>query len=105
MKHWFKDQHFRSLLRNSSYLAMSRIVAAVASVATLALCAHGLGVLMFGVLILIASYTRAASGLSKFHSLQLIVRYRCRALDGEHEDFKSSPGFAFSLHDLSRLGA
>src|SRR5437867_4155794 len=50
MKHWFKDQHFRSLLRNSSYLAVSRIVAAVASVATLALCAHGLGLLMFGVL-------------------------------------------------------
>ena len=29
MKHWFKDQHFRSLLKNSSYLAMSRGVAAV----------------------------------------------------------------------------
>ena len=30
MKHWFKDQHFRSLLKNSSYLAVSRIVAAIA---------------------------------------------------------------------------
>jgi len=24
MKHWLKDQHFRSLLKNSSYLAISR---------------------------------------------------------------------------------
>jgi hypothetical protein len=28
MKHWFKDQHFRSLLKNTSYLAISRAVAA-----------------------------------------------------------------------------
>ena len=52
MKHWFKDQHFRSLLKNSSYLAISRVVAAIAGIATLSLAAHGLGVLLFGALIL-----------------------------------------------------
>ena len=36
MKHWFKDTHFRSLLKNSSYLAASKIVAGVAGIATLA---------------------------------------------------------------------
>ena len=44
MRHWFKDRHFRSLLKNSGYLAVSRVVAAIASVATMALAAHALGV-------------------------------------------------------------
>ena len=104
MRHWFKDQHFRSLLKNSGYLAASRIVAAVASLATVSLAAHGLGVLLFGALILITSYAKAASGLSKFQSWQLIVRYGRRALDGEHEDFKTSTGFAFALDAVSGVG-
>jgi O-antigen/teichoic acid export membrane protein len=104
MKHWFKDQHFRSLLRNSSYLAVSRIVAAVAQIATLSLSAHALGVLLFGALILIDSYARAVSGIVKFQSWQLIVRYGGRALIGEHEDFKASTGFAFALDAISGIG-
>ena len=38
MKHWFKDQHFRSLLKNTGYLSLSKIVAALCGVATLACC-------------------------------------------------------------------
>ena len=94
MKHWFKDQHFRSLLKNSSYLAASRVIAAIAAVATLSLAAHALGVVMLGALILITSYAKAASGISKFQSWQLIVRYGGRALHGEIDDFKTSTGFA-----------
>lgn len=104
MKHWFKDQHFRSLLKNSSYLAVSRVVAAIAQLATISLAAHALGVLLFGALILIDSYARAVSGLAKFQSWQLIVRYGGRALHGEHEDFKASTGFAFALDALSGVG-
>jgi O-antigen/teichoic acid export membrane protein len=104
MKHWFKDQHFRSLLKNSSYLAASRIVAAIASVATLSFAAHALGVLMFGALILITSYAKAVSGIAKFQSWQLIVRYGSRAVHGEVEDFKTSTGFAFALDALSGVG-
>src|SRR5690242_21699516 len=104
MKHWFKDQHFRSLFKNSSYLAASRIVAAVASVATVSFAAHALGVLLFGALILIDSYARAVSGIAKFQSWQLIVRYGGRALLGEHEDFKTSTGFAFGLDAVSGIG-
>ena len=37
--------------------------------------------LMFGMLILITSYAKAASGLSKFQSWQLIVRYGGQALE------------------------
>lgn len=104
MRHWFKDQHFRSLLKNSSYLAISRVVAAIAQLATLSLAAHGLGLLLFGALILIDSYARAVSGIAKFQSWQLIVRYGGRALQGEHEDFKSSTGFAFALDAMSGVG-
>jgi len=102
MKHWFRDQHFRSLLKNTSYLAISRGIAAVCSLATLALAGRGLGVLLFGMLILITSYTRAASGLAKFQSWQLIVRYGGQGLaSGNPEQFKSSTGFAAALDILS----
>ncbi len=104
MKHWFKDQHFRSLLKNSSYLAASRVVAAVASVATISFAAHALGLLLFGAVILIDSYARAVSGIAKFQSWQLIVRYGGKALAGEHDDFKASTGFAFALDMISGLG-
>jgi O-antigen/teichoic acid export membrane protein len=104
MKHWLKDQHFRSLLKNTSYLGLSKIVAALAQIATLALAAHSLGLLLFGSLILISSYARAVSGLVKFQSWQLIVRYGGRALQGQIDDFKASTGFAFALDALSGIG-
>jgi O-antigen/teichoic acid export membrane protein len=104
MKHWLKDQHFRSLLKNSSYLAVSRVVAAIAQLATISLAAHALGLLLFGTLILIDSYASAVSGVAKFQSWQLIVRYGGRALHGEHEDFKTSTGFAFALDAVSGVG-
>ena len=105
MKNWFKDQHFRSLLKNSSYLGASRIVAAVAGIATLAMAGRGLGVMMFGMLVLIQSYAKAASGLSKFESWQLIVRYGGQALtEGRPAEFKTSTGFAFALDVVSGIG-
>ena len=105
MRHWFKDTHFRSLLKNSSYLAVSKIVAGLAGVATLAFAGRGLGLAMFGTLILIVSYAKAASGISKFQSWQLIVRYGGSALaSGEHEEFKTSTGFAFALDVVSGVG-
>ena len=104
MKHWFKDQHFRSLLKNSGYLAASRAVAAICSLATLAFAGRDLGVLLFGTLILITSYTRAASGIAKFQSWQLIVRYGSQGLAaGKPEQFKSSTGFAAALDVSSGL--
>jgi O-antigen/teichoic acid export membrane protein len=104
MKHWFKDQHFRSLLKNSGYLAISQVVAAIAAVAALSLAAHALGVLLFGALILITSYAKAVSGIAKFQSWQLIVRYGARAVHGEVADFQTSTGFAFALDALSGVG-
>jgi len=94
----------RSLLKNSSYLGASRIVAAIASVATLAFTGRSLGVMLFGLLILIHSYAQAASSLSKFQSWQVIVRYGGQGLAaGRPEDFKVATGFAFGLDILSGI--
>jgi O-antigen/teichoic acid export membrane protein len=102
MKHWFKDQHFRSLLKNSSYLGASKIVAALCGVATLALAARGLGLLLFGTLILISSYIKAVSGIAKFQSWQLIVRYGGHGVaHGDPEHFKVATGFALALDAVS----
>lgn len=98
MKHWFRDSSFRSLLKNSSYLAGSRGVAALCGIATMALAARGLGVVMFGVLVLIHSYAQAASGIAKFQSWQLIIRYGGPALArSEPVAFQHATGFAFAL--------
>ena len=98
MKHWFRDAHFRSLLKNSSYLAASRGVAAVCGIATLAFAGRGLGLAMFGMLVLIHSYAQAASGIAKFQSWQLIIRYGGPALAKDDPvAFQHATGFAFAL--------
>jgi O-antigen/teichoic acid export membrane protein len=104
MKHWLNDQSFRSLLKNTSYLALSKGVAAIAGIATLAFAGRGLGLVQFGLLVLIHSYAQAASGLSKFQSWQLVVRYGGRALDGgDAPDFRVATSFALGLDIASGL--
>jgi O-antigen/teichoic acid export membrane protein len=98
MRHWFHDHHFRSLLKNTSYLAVSKVVSAIAGIATLAFAGRGLGLVQFGLLVLIASYAQAASGLTKFQSWQLIIRYGGAALtSGDSATFKRSVGFGLGL--------
>src|SRR5438270_13441096 len=105
MKHWFKDQHLRSMLKNTGYLGASRIVAALAGVATLAFAARGLGVILFGTLILINSYIKAVNGIAKFQSWQLIVRYGGHGVaHGDPEHFKVATGFALALDLISGIG-
>jgi O-antigen/teichoic acid export membrane protein len=104
MRHWFKDQHMRSLLKNSSYLGASKVVAAIAAVATLAFTGRALGVTLFGLLVLIHSYAQAASSLAKFQSWQVIVRYGGQGLAaGRPEDFKVATGFALGLDIVSGI--
>ena len=104
MRHWFKDKHFKSLLKNSGYLAVSKAISAVAALATLAYAGRSLGVMMLGMLILIHSYAKAASGISKFQSWQLIVRYGGQVLSaGQTDEFKTSTGFAVALDAISGL--
>jgi O-antigen/teichoic acid export membrane protein len=105
MKNWFKDQHFRSLLKNTSYLGVSKIVAALCGIAFMGFAAHGLGVILLGTIILITSYVRAVSGIAKFQSWQLIVRYGGHGVaQGDPEHFKVATGFAFALDVVSGVG-
>ena len=104
MKHWFNDQHFRSLLKNTSYLAVSKGVAAVAGIATLAFAGRALGLTTFGLLILIVSYAQAANGLSKFQSWQVMVRYGGAALArGDPATFRRATNFSLGLDLISGL--
>lgn len=104
VKRWLKDSSFRSLLKNSSYLAMSRIVSAICGVATLAFAGRGLGPTLFGLLVLIHSYAQLASGIAKFQSWQLVINYGSPALHrGEIEPFHESIGFAFGLDIASGM--
>lgn len=104
MRHWLKDDSFRSLVRNTSYLALSKGVSAIAGIATLAFAGRALGLVEFGLLVLIASYAQAASGLTKFQSWQLIIRYGGAALtSGDSATFKRSVGFGLGLDLTSGL--
>jgi len=104
MRHWFRDQHFRSLLKNSSYLGASQAVAAFTSLAALAFAGWSLGVELVGLLILIHSYVDAASNLSKFQSWQLVVRYGGQVLVSDDPgDFKAATGFSIGLDIISSL--
>lgn len=104
MKNWFQDRTLRSLMKNSSYLAISKGVAAVGGIVTVAFAGRALGLVAFGLLILVHSYAQAASGLAKFNSWQVVVRYGGPALrEGDHAHFKQAVGFAVGLDLFSGL--
>lgn len=104
MRRWFKDHHFRRLLKNSTYLAVFQGVSAVAGIATAAFAGRALGVALFGMLVLISSYAQLISGISKFQSWQMVVRYGGRALASEEpHEFKQAIGFALGLDIASGI--
>lgn len=93
------------MLRNSGYIAASRAVAGVAGLVTLALTGRALGVVLFGVLVLVNSYALTISGFAKFQSWQLVVRYGGRALSGgEAAEFRQGVAFAIGLDLAGGIG-
>lgn len=106
MRHWLKDRQFRSLLKNSGYLAVSKVVAGVAGLVTLALAGRSLGVEMFGMLILVASYAQAVGGIAKFNSWQVVVLYGSPAIErGDLETFRRATNFGIGLDLVGGAGA
>ncbi|MFL6740925.1 MAG: lipopolysaccharide biosynthesis protein [Sphingomicrobium sp.] len=104
VRHWLRDRHLRSILRNSSYLAISKAVAAPASLLTLALAGRSLGLVAFGTLVLINSYVKAAGSLAKFQSWQVVVRYGGRPLEASGTgQFRSAIDFALGLDVLGSV--
>ena len=105
MRRWFDDSSMRSILRNTSLLGLSRGLAAVASLAVLALAARDLGPTGVGWLLLVHSYALAASTLTHFQSWQVIVRYGSRALaEGDSGPFRRAVSFALGLDLLTGFG-
>jgi len=106
MRTWLEDRHFRSLMKNSGYLAASKLVAGIAGLITLALAGRSLGVAMFGMLILVSSYAQAVGGIAKFNSWQVVVLYGSPALErGDLETFRRATSFGIGLDLVSGLAA
>ena len=104
MRRWLNDTHFRSLLKNTGYLAISKAIAAIAGIAVLAFSGRSLGLETFGILILVASYAQAANGLAKFQTWQLVVRFGGNALArSDSGTFKHAIGFGLGLDLLSGI--
>ena len=106
MKHWLQRRAFpvaaeeqrlsRGVARGGGGLPGSR---------RWPLPAAALGLVLFGMLMLIISYAQAASGLSKFQSWQLIIRYGGAASDqGRRQTLQDATGFAFGARRGQRAG-
>lgn len=105
MNSWFKDSAMRSIVRNTSFLGLSKGTAALASLAVLALAARDLGPTGVGWLLLVHSYAMAASSLTHFQSWQLIVRFGSRPLvEGDSGPFRQAVSFALGLDLLTGIG-
>lgn len=96
MKDWFKDGSFRSLLKNTSYQALSKTMAALCNVAALAFAGRGLGPHAFGLLVLVQSYVGSVSGVAKFQSWQLVIRFGTKA-PGQEASISLNRAVAFGL--------
>jgi O-antigen/teichoic acid export membrane protein len=104
MKHWLRDASFRGLLRNSSYIGGSRAAAGLLGLGALGFTTHSLGAATFGLLILVHSYALAASGLAKFQSWQVVIRYGAPALNNNDvRQLQHGVSFAMGLDLTSGL--
>ena len=61
MKNWFSDGAFRTIIRNGAYLGSSNVVSALLGLIALSCAGKGMTPAMFGVLVIIQSYTKAIS--------------------------------------------
>lgn len=105
MNSWFNDSAMRSIVRNTSFLGLSKGTAALATLAVLALAARDLGPTGVGLLLLIHSYAMAASSLTHFQSWQVIVRFGSRPLvEGNSQPFRQAVSFALGLDILTGFG-
>src|SRR4029079_13365711 len=86
------------------FLLSSRIVAGLLALGALSFATHALGTQLFGILILVHSYAAAMSGLIKFQSWQLVIRYGAPALQADDPDqLRHSVSFAMGLDVTSGL--
>jgi len=98
MKHWFSDGAFRTIIRNSAYLGSGNVASAVLGLIALSCAGKGMSPEMFGVLIVIQSYTKAVSDFIKFQTWQFVVQFGTPALHSQNfQRFRDVVSFSFGL--------
>lgn len=98
MKNWFSDGAFRTIIRNGAYLGSSNVVSALLGLIALSCAGKGMTPAMFGVLVIIQSYTKAISDFIKFQTWQLVVQYGTPALENNNlQQFRDVISFSFGL--------
>ncbi len=98
MKHWFSDGAFRTIIRNSAYLGSGNVASALLGLLALSCAGKGMSPEMFGVLIVIQSYTKAISDFIKFQTWQFVVQFGTPALASQNvRRFRDVVSFSFGL--------
>lgn len=98
MKHWFSDGAFRTIIRNSAYLGSGNVASALLGLLALSCAGKGMSPEMFGVLVVIQSYTKAISDFIKFQTWQFVVQFGTPALAGQNiQRFRDVIAFSFGL--------
>lgn len=98
MKNWFSDGAFRTIIRNTAYLGSSNVASALLGLLALSCAGKGMSPEMFGVLVVIQSYTKAISDFIKFQTWQFVVQYGTPALESNNiQRFRDVISFSFGL--------
>ncbi len=106
MKHWFSDGAFRTIIRNSAYLGSGNVASALLGLLALSCAGKGMSTEMFGVLIVIQSYTKAISDFVKFQTWQFVVQFGTPALVSKNvQRFRDVISFSFGLDIASGVVA
>jgi O-antigen/teichoic acid export membrane protein len=80
--------HFRSILRNASWILLGKGASGVLSVAYLALAARALGPHGFGVFVLILTFGQAVAAVAQFQTSDLVIRFGAQHLkEGRPDEF------------------
>ena len=95
IRHWYRDELLRRLVRNAGYLVSGNVVAAGLGLVALALTARALGPEVLGLLALIEAYAALVDRLLRLEPWQALIKYGADALERDrHGDFR----------DLLKLG-
>lgn len=96
----------RRVLRNTGLLGAGKLSGTILHLACLALSARLLGPAAFGMLILVRSYAQAASGIARFQSWQVLIRFGAgRTETGDREGLRDLAGLTVVLDAVTGLAA
>ena len=96
------DARLKRFFGNATLLLSGRLVRALSNLAATALAVRTVGLEVFGFLVLVHTFARVVSDLSRFQSWQVILRYGAPAIEaGDFGAFRRLLAFTFRLDILS----